>query len=148
MKFDTLRSEYIPQIAAIERDSFERPWSEQAFLPELADENAHYVVGVQDGQVICYAGFHSVADEAHMTNVAVRRDMRGRGVGKLLMCELLDCARRLGLKHVTLEVRDGNEAAVRLYAGCGFKVEGVRRKYYNNMHDALIMWLHFGEDIG
>lgn len=147
MKFEPLRREHLAQIADIERDSFDSPWSEQAFIPELTDESAHYVVGVNGDEVICYGGFHSVLDEAHITNIAVRRDMRAKGIGKRLMSELLGEAKRLGLKHVTLEVRDNNEAAKKLYTESGFKVEGVRKRYYNNMHDALIMWLHFGEEI-
>ena len=97
-------------------------------------------MGVRGDEVICYGGFHKVLDEAHITNIAVRADSRGRGIGTLLMSELISRARMLGVKYMTLEVRDNNENAIKLYKSFGFTVEGIRKKYYNNVHDALIMW--------
>lgn len=141
MKFEPLRYEHLRQMAQIEREAFDQPWSERMFIPEVEDENAYYLVGVRGDDVICYGGFHKVVDEAHITNIAVRADFRGKGIGTLLMSELISRAKMLGLKYMTLEVRDGNEPAIRLYKSFGFTVEGIRKKYYNYTHDALIMWL-------
>ena len=127
-------------MAQIEQEAFDQPWSERMFIPEVEDENAYYLVGVRGDEVICYGGFHKVLDEAHITNIAVRADSRGRGIGTLLMSELISRARMLGVKYMTLEVRDNNENAIKLYKSFGFTVEGIRKRYYNNVHDALIMW--------
>ena len=127
-------------MAQIEQEAFDQPWSERMFIPEVEDENAYYLVGVRGDEVICYGGFHKVLDEAHITNIAVRADSRGRGIGTLSMSELISRARMLGVKYMTLEVRDNNENAIKLYKSFGFTVEGIRKKYYNNVHDALIMW--------
>ncbi len=141
MRFEPLRYEHLKQMAEIEREAFDQPWSERMFIPEVEDENAYYLVGVRgDDEVICYGGFHKVLDEAHITNIAVKSTERGRGIGKLLMSELISRARLSGVRFMTLEVRDNNSPAIRLYEGFGFKVEGVRKKYYNNERDALIMW--------
>lgn len=140
MKFEPLRYEHLRQMAQIEQEAFDQPWSERMFIPEVEDENAYYLVGVRGDEVICYGGFHKVLDEAHITNIAVRADSRGRGIGTLLMSELISRARMLGVKYMTLEVRDNNENAIKLYRSFGFTVEGIRKKYYNNVHDALIMW--------
>ena len=140
MRFEPLRYEHLRQMAQIEQEAFDQPWSERMFIPEVEDENAYYLVGVRGDEVICYGGFHKVLDEAHITNIAVRADSRGRGIGTLLMSELISRARMLGVKYMTLEVRDNNENAIKLYKSFGFTVEGIRRKYYNNVHDALIMW--------
>lgn len=140
MKFEPLRYEHLRQMAQIEQEAFDQPWSERMFIPEVEDENAYYLVGVRGDEVICYGGFHKVLDEAHITNIAVRADSRGRGIGTLLMSELISRARMLGVKYMTLEVRDNNENAINLYKSFGFTVEGIRKKYYNNVHDALIMW--------
>lgn len=141
MKFESLRYEHLKQMAEIEREAFDQPWSERMFIPEVEDENAYYLVGTKGDEVVCYGGFHKVLDEAHITNIAVKSPYRGRGIGTLLMSELMNRARLLGVKYMTLEVRDGNEYAIRLYKSFGFTVEGIRKKYYNNVHDALIMWL-------
>ncbi len=143
MKFEPLKYEHLQQMAEIEREAFDQPWTVNMFIPEVEDENAHYVVGVRGDEVICYGGFHKILDEAHITNIAVKKDERGRGIGKLLMSELLSRAKMLGVKSVTLEVRSDNIPALNMYESFGFTVEGVRRKYYNNMYDALIMWLSF-----
>lgn len=140
MKFEPLRYEHLRQMAQIEQEAFDQPWSERMFIPEVEDENAYYLVGVRGDEVICYGGLHKVLDEAHITNIAVRADSRGRGIGTLLMSELISRARMLGVKYMTLEVRDNNENAIKLYKSFGFTVEGIRKKYYNNVHDALIMW--------
>ena len=140
MRFEPLRYEHLRQMAQIEQEAFDQPWSERMFIPEVEDENAYYLVGVRGDKVICYGGFHKVLDEAHITNIAVRADSRGRGIGTLLMSELISRARMLGVKYMTLEVRDNNENAIKLYKSFGFTVEGIRKKYYNNVHDALIMW--------
>ena len=140
MRFEPLRYEHLRQMAQIEQEAFDQPWNERMFIPEVEDENAYYLVGVRGDEVICYGGFHKVLDEAHITNIAVRADSRGRGIGTLLMSELISRARMLGVKYMTLEVRDNNENAIKLYKSFGFTVEGIRKKYYNNVHDALIMW--------
>lgn len=128
-------------MAEIEREAFETPWTENMFIPEVEDPNAYYVVGVRGEEVVCYGGFHKVLDEAHITNIAVKSTERGKGIGRFLMSELIARAKMAGVNRMTLEVRDGNVPAIRLYESFGFKVEGVRKKYYDNKFDALIMWL-------
>lgn len=141
MKFESLRYEHLRQMAQIEREAFDQPWTENMFIPEVEDENAYYIVGVRGDEVICYGGFHKVLDEAHITNIAVKSTDRGRGIGKLLMSELLARAKLVGVKYVTLEVRQNNYVAIKMYEEFGFRTEGIRKRYYNNMYDALIMWL-------
>ena len=149
MKFDPLRYEHLKQMAQIEQEAFDQPWSERMFIPEVEDENAYYLVGVRGDEVVCYGGFHKVLDEAHITanKNSVPNDPEkpfvtsGKGIGTLLMSELISRARLLGIKAMTLEVKDINLPAIALYKSFGFTVEGVRPRYYNNLHDALIMWL-------
>lgn len=141
MKFESLKYGHLAQMAAIEREAFDQPWTENMFIPEVEDENAHYVVGVRGDEVICYGGFHAVLDEAHITNIAVKSTERGRGIGKFLMGELINRARLIGLKYMTLEVRENNYIALNLYKSFGFTIEGVRKRYYNNTFDAYVMWL-------
>ncbi len=91
--------------------------------------------------VVGYAGLWLMVDEAHITTVAVRRAFRGRGLGKVLMLAMMDLARNLGARKVTLEVRKSNAIAIKMYEELGFRQKGVRRRYYtDNGEDALIMW--------
>lgn len=141
MRFEPLRYEHLRQMAEIEKEAFDMPWTENMFIPELNCADATYLVGTRGNEVVCYGGFHSVLDEAHITNIAVRNTDRGRGIGKFLMSALIAKAREKGAKHITLEVKSSNIPAIRMYEGFGFRVEGVRKRYYNNMFDALVMWL-------
>ena len=143
MKFVRLEFKHLEQMAQIEREAFDTPWTVAMFIPEVEDPSAHYVVGVRgDDEVVCYGGFHQVLDEAHITNIAVKSTERGKGIGTFLMSELISRAKNNGVSRMTLEVKDGNTNAIKLYEKFGFKVEGVRKKYYNNQFDALIMWLN------
>ena len=80
------------------------------------------------------------ADEAEITNVAVDKDFRRIGVGKGLIEKLKEVGIEKGIKSFFLEVREGNEAARKLYEKCGFKEVGVRRGFYSKpIEDAILM---------
>lgn len=90
-----------------------------------------------------------VADELHITAVAVDPGHRRQGLGARVLRALLQQAARFGAQHATLEVSAANEAALALYAAAGFRSAGVRRAYYRNGDDALIQWvrLHDCEEV-
>lgn len=141
MRFEPLRYEHLRQMAEIEKEAFDMPWTENMFIPEVGSPDATYVVGTRGDEVICYGGFHIVLDEAHITNIAVKSSERGKGIGKFLMATLIGKAREKGAKYITLEVKTTNKVAISMYEDFGFKVAGVRKKYYNNLFDAYVMWL-------
>lgn len=141
MKTDILKEEYIPQIAQIEKETFFHPWSENAFLEELKNENAFYTILEQDGLVLAYGGFWQIFNEAHITNIAVKKEYRHRGLGRQLCTQLIKSAKEKGITAMTLEVRVSNKNAIALYKSLGFTSCGVRPKYYPDGEDALIMWL-------
>ena len=145
MRFEPLRYEHLRQMAEIEKEAFDMPWTENMFIPEVNSANATYVVGTRGEEVICYGGFHTVLDEAHITNIAVKSTSRGKGIGRFLFATLLAKAKEAGAKLVTLEVKTTNTAAISLYESFGFKVAGVRKRYFNNLYDAYVMWLDLEE---
>jgi len=137
-----MRYEDIPEVCAIEVEAFTSPWSEQAFINELTQNQfAQYIIMEYDGRLIGYGGMWVIIDEAHVTNIAVTGEFRGKKLGARLLEELSKRAYRLGATRMTLEVRVSNEVAKRLYAKFGFEAVGVRPGYYSdNGEDALIMW--------
>jgi ribosomal-protein-alanine N-acetyltransferase len=91
--------------------------------------------------IIGYAGLWLMTDEAHITTIAVDPDFQGNGLGELLLVALIDRARQIGARWLTLEVRVTNDVAQRLYEKYTFKEMGIRRRYYSdNGEDALVMW--------
>jgi ribosomal-protein-alanine N-acetyltransferase len=95
----------------------------------------------QDGELVGYAGLWRVALEAHITTIGVRMGDHSKGYGTVLFAALVQRAYALGARWITLEVRDSNDHAIRLYERFGFKAIGRRRGYYtDNGEDAVIMW--------
>jgi ribosomal-protein-alanine N-acetyltransferase len=93
-------------------------------------------------KVVGFAGFWMMAGEAHIISLAVKRELRRQGFGKMLLIELVLEAVKREAEIVTLEVRVSNYEAQRLYLQHGFISKGVRRAYYtDNREDALIMTL-------
>ena len=91
--------------------------------------------------IVGYAGLWLMTDEAHITTIAVDPDFQGNGIGELLLVALIDRAKQIGARWLTLEVRVTNEVAQRLYEKYTFKEMGIRRRYYSdNGEDALVMW--------
>ena len=127
-------------VHAIEAATFARPWTREDFVKEMTTNAcARYLVAEKDGAVIGYAGAWIVLDEAHITNVAVAEEWRGRGIGRQLTAALMQYAANLGVVYATLEVRKSNEKARRLYQSLGFEYVGVRKRYYeDNGEDALL----------
>lgn len=134
-------AEDIPAVHAIESASFPTPWPPYAFRQELeTNRMARYLVVRAGERVIAYAGIWLMVDEAHVTTFAVLPAYRRRGVGGLLLSELMAMSAAIGAVVVTLEVRLGNVAARQLYQRFGFRPVGVRPRYYSdNGEDALIM---------
>ncbi len=147
MRFERLDSRYIPEVAAIEREAMAEPWSENMLLSELENPSSTIIVGVEGGKVICYGGFRRTLDEADILNIAVIKEMRGQGIGGKLLARLISEAKSCGVNTLTLEVSEQNTAAIALYTRCGFEKVGVRKRYYMNSFDALIMRLKLGEGV-
>ncbi len=104
----------IDPVLVMERLCFATPWSREAFIGEVRDnECAHYLVGETAGRVVAYGGFWRVLDEGHITNVAVHPDYQGLGYGKILLDALLRRAAELGVVSATLEVRESDFRAIR-----------------------------------
>ncbi len=146
-KLTPMTMEHIPQVAALERACFSRPWSEESLQGELWNDSAVIIVAEgEDGSVLGYAGLQTVLDEGYITNVAVDEKYRRQGIAD----ELIAAFARFGqakLAFLTLEVRASNAPAIALYAKHGFEEVGRRKNYYDDpKEDALLMTLTFADE--
>ena len=128
-------------ITGIEAMSFKTPWSKEMVLSEMREPISHFFVALYQNEIIGYYGFLHILDELHILNVAVHPDYRGHGVGKKLISHLKKTAQEMSARAVTLEVRESNQAAIRLYEKAGFLSAGIRPHYYTDKENALIYWL-------
>ena len=125
----------------VEVHCFRVPWSRDAIEFDLCiNPGAIYVAALAGGRVIGFTSMHAVLDEGHIMNMAVLEEYRRQGVGRRLMETLFSLAPET-VRSYTLEVRESNHTAMRLYKQLGFYGVGYRRGYYTNpVEDALIMW--------
>ena len=139
---------HIPQLAALERECFSTPWSENMLSDALFDPKASFIVAEDgEGGVLGYAGLQVVLDEGYIANVAVAEEYRRQGVAGELLGVFLRFARAHRLAFLTLEVRVSNTAAIQLYLKHGFAQVGRRKNYYTHpKEDAIIMTREFSHE--
>ena len=136
------REELLPQIQQIEQQSFSVPWTDAMLRMQLQPDSHVFLTAETDGAVVGYVGMLYVLDEGYISNVAVRPDHRRRGIAEALLAALEARGRALMLSFLTLEVREGNAAAIALYEKRGYRIAGRRKNYYEKpTEDALIMTL-------
>lgn len=142
--FRYMVEEDIDQILEVEHASFSTPWSREAFYNEInKNKFAVYIVLEIDKKVIGYCGAWIVLDEAHVTNIAILPEYRGRKFGEALLKKLISVAIEMGAKSMTLEVRVTNYVAQSLYRKLGFQDGGIRKNYYSdNQENGLVMWVN------
>ncbi len=144
IKTEKMTLAHLMQVYEIELDCFTIPWTKNDFIKEISENKmAIYVVAVdtETDNVVGYGGMWHIVNEGHITNIAVSPKHRQRGVGKIILSRLVEIAEEKEMIGLTLEVRVGNSAAMKLYSSFGFKVEGLRKNYYvDTKEDAIIMW--------
>ncbi len=144
MEFDDLE-----EVVLLEKECFTDPWSMETFVHEITKNHmASYVVAIDENtnKIAGYAGMWIVLDEAHITNVGVLPEYRGKGIGVMLMNRQVKDSIIAGAIKMTLEARVSNEVAINLYKKLGFTQVGIRKRYYeDNNEDAVIMWKYYQE---
>ena len=130
----------LPEVAAIEKEAITPPWSEQAFRESLGLEHTILLTALQDERVAGYCVCYQSFEEGEITNVAVKKELRGQGVAGKLLEALFLYGRERGVERFLLEVRAGNAPALHLYEKTGFRRVGIRKNFYEQpVEDAVIM---------
>jgi ribosomal-protein-alanine N-acetyltransferase len=151
IKIEPMRENDLPEVMEIERDCFPAPWTESSFLYELRrnKEVATLKVARLDDQLVGYVCCWIIFKEVHIMNLAVYQDFRRLGIGDALIKTALKEAVDRGGVRATLEVRESNLPAIRLYEKLGFRVIAIRKNYYDApKEDAFVMWLYDMKEIG
>ncbi|MEG2117213.1 MAG: ribosomal protein S18-alanine N-acetyltransferase [Clostridia bacterium] len=128
------------EISNLELKIFKDPWSLYAVADGISAPAFRGYSVKEQGKIIAYYSFYAIPPEAHIANVAVVAENRGKGLADMMMQDLFERAKPLGIDEFTLEVRPSNTKALNLYEKYGFKQEGLRKRYYGDGEDAIIMW--------
>ena len=142
IEISTMNNTDFENISPILSTDFDDFWTTTTLKSELENENSKYIVAKHQDKIVGFAGIWKAVDDVHITNIVVRKDFRNNGIGNLLLEKLISLTKELNFKELTLEVKANNTPAIKLYEKHGFKNLGIRKKYYNNTDDAIIMTLY------
>ena len=137
---DDFREEHFSQVKEIIYENFENPWSDSNIIFKTANSIKKVAI-LQNSVVIGFVDGHIVYDEADLLILVVRKSQQKRGIGKRLLVEFLNEAKRRNVKKVFLEVSEKNIPAISLYKKFGFKPYGKRDNYYRIGKNAILMRL-------
>lgn len=122
---------------------FDNFWSYNILKQELENGKSKYFVAKQENEIVGFAGILLIIDQVNIMNIVVKKDKRNFGIGSLLLEEIIRYSKIHNATSITLEVNEKNIPAIKLYKKYGFKQVGLRRKYYNNEGNAILMDLVF-----
>ncbi|MFL6203939.1 MAG: ribosomal protein S18-alanine N-acetyltransferase [Acidimicrobiales bacterium] len=137
-----MRRRHLRSVTRIEQQVYPRPWSMGLFMSELGIRGSRiYLVARVGSAIVGYGGLMLVADDGHVTTLAVDPVWHRHKLGTRLLHSLATAAIQRGAKNLTLEVRTSNHAAQSLYRAFGFAPAGIRKGYYvETKEDAIVMW--------
>ncbi len=138
-----MEKRHVRDVLEIENVVYPKPWTQRIFTEEIdlmRRGQRLYLVGKIGRQLVGYCGLLFIDDAAHVTNIAVDPSWQHRGIATEMLLELAWRAREASCAALTLEVRHTNSAAQALYRRFGFAPAGVRKRYYENTDDAIVMW--------
>ena len=118
---------------------FDDFWNENILKSELENPNSYYIVAKENDSIVGFGGLWKSIDDIHITNIVTKKILRKKGIGKSNLNELINQAKIFGYNIITLEVNENNLPAISLYKEFGFEEIGIRKRYYNNMENAIIM---------
>lgn len=131
--------EKIKENLEIDFDDF---WNYNILSKELENENSYYIVAKDmQEQIVGFAGIQFVLNEADITNIVTKKNLRNCGIATKLMQELINDCKQKNVETISLEVNENNKFAIKLYEKFSFKEIGQRKKYYNGKDTAIIMEL-------
>lgn len=142
MKISNMTLDDFSEIKSIYNSEFDDFWNINILKSELENSNSKYIVAKSDDEIVGFAGLWFSVDDAHITNIVVKKDKRHIGIGSKLLEELIDLTKKQKKLSITLEVNTKNIPAQNLYLKYGFENLGIRKKYYNGIEDAFIMTLY------
>jgi len=140
----SLTVEDLPAWLAIEHACFPDPLSEQQLQAQLKQSRNRCFGLFKLNQMVGFAVFSSVLDEAELLQIAIAPDLQGKGLAATLLCQSIDTLQQADIIRFMLEVRVSNIAAIRLYEKLGFSEDGRRKGYYptaDGREDAVLMSL-------
>ncbi len=134
-----LSEKYIDDVIEIDESYSTSPWSREIFINELRNDFSYNFVLISHGKVAGFTNFWIICDVMELNNFAIRKEFRGKGLGRLFISFITESGKILNVSKIFLEVKKDNYNAISLYKKTGFYVAGLRKNYYSDGNDAILM---------
>jgi len=129
----------VDSISKILQSEFDDFWNVNILESEILNPESIYIIAKRNNEIVGFAGIWDDTYNMHITNIAVKKSYRKKGIGSILLKKLIQITKEKSKESITLEVNELNEVAINLYLKNNFKILGKRKKYYNGVDDAIIM---------
>ena len=134
---------HLMEIKDILTSDFDEFWTYSVFENELKNPNSKYFVAILNNEIVGFAGVWKSVDDIHITNIVTKISKRHLGIASKLLEELIAFSKFQNTTSLTLEVNENNLNAIKLYEKYHFKKIGIRKNYYGQNENAIIMTLYF-----
>ena len=124
---------------------FDEFWNYETLKDELESDFSKYFIAKQNDEIVGFAGLKIIVDEADLMNIVTKKCYRHNGIASKIMNELINYCKLNRIKCITLEVNVQNSIAINFYKKYNIKEVGLRKKYYENTYDAILMKLEIYE---
>ena len=139
LKVNEMSLDDLNSIKDILLSNFDDFWNYNILKEELKCASSYFLVAKNsNNEIVGFAGFKIIIDEADIMNIVVKKNFRKNGIGSVLLENLISLSKSLNLKSITVEVNENNVSAINLYNKFDFVKLGVRKNYYGNSN-AIIM---------
>jgi len=131
--------ENIKHILIVDFDNF---WNYEILKEDLTSNTSTFYVAKYLNEIICFAGIKQICDEVELMNIVTKKNYRNMGIASLILKHIISSCKKNDIKCINLEVNSKNSIAINLYKKYNFKQVGLRKRYYNNTDDAILMTLN------
>lgn len=131
----------LEKIKDILQTDFDDFWNYNILKEELKAENSKYIVATIKDEIVGFAGIKIAYDQADIMNIVTRKDYRNKGIGTLLLNELISICKEFKANSIFLEVNEENKPAIKLYEKVGFESVSIRKNYYKDKNGIVMQYL-------
>ena len=118
---------------------FDDFWTPEVLKNEIIGENKKYIVAKNEKEIVGFCGIMINLPDVEIMNIVVKKNSRQKGIGTILLNKVIEISQKLNCEKIFLEVNEKNILALKLYENAGFQQVGIRKKYYDNKYNAIMM---------
>lgn len=143
IQISSMSISHLDEIKDILSSEFDNFWTYSVFKSELQNRNSKYFVAICNDEIVGFSGIWKAIDDMHITNIVTKISKRHLGIASMLLEKLIEVSKEENVDSLTLEVNESNKYAIKLYEKYNFKKIGLRKNYYAQNENAIIMTLVF-----